>query len=1217
MYIWNDLMMKRFYHIVLLCAFSLGLQNVSATHLVGGFISYQYKGESSSGVQYLITITSYRDCKANSLDFPDDIDVCVYNYGGDRKLAKSFIFPILSRTKVDPIGRTDCPEATQVCLERGIFQRLVVLPKTTFGYFVKWEICCRNEQVNLRNDANTGQPFIGQTYQTIIPPSNLINSSPYFMDVPVPFICINDTVQLNNYAIDPDGDKLVYKLATPWYGASLSNNYPGCSPVYTAPQAIRNEDYVTGYSGTFPFGATGISQINSNSGIATFKATRIGNYAVAIDVEEYRDGKLLSVTRLDMQILVINCTPNNKPTISTAQKSYTIMAGEKLCFDVNANDKDNHNITLAGFGDILTGANGFKGTKAVFPTAFAKGKVTSQFCWQTDCDQASDQPYSFTVRAVDDGCPSKFTILDVQILVTPFTGRSTITGPLIVCQGSKGIVYNIGTTANTPAELTGYTLDIKVTNGTLVSNTLTSMIVNWNKDSSSGTIEVTPVSRFGCRGSTTKLNINFVQSPPIPILNGIDTVCENTNRTYNVQVLPGMTYDWWVSNGSVIGSTTSSGINIVWGAPGKASAKVVQYNSNNCPSDTAVVNVWVSKPNTPDIEGRTTVCPNSQGIEYKVDSFETGSSFYWTVFGGVISGSNTGNSIKVNWGNEGSAYVKVIEINRFGCKGDTMTLNVLKTYDLVSDMIQGDTDVCEFTLNKVFRVPSTPNTTYSWTVVGGTIVSGQGTNSIIVDWGATSTGSVNMYETTLDAVNNRQCISNLVTRIVNIRPYPSANTINGVAEVCQYTGNGTYTLNGFANSYYLWSINGDTSNIDGQGTSGISINYDVEGTFNIRVIEISEFGCEGQPVDFVLIVHPKPRTEPIIGDSIICSPNLLNYPYSTKGFATSTFEWFIDGGSPVTPSISANIDINWAAKQQSWIKVLETSSFGCKGDTIKLDVFYDNPLLYLNYVTINPPPLDDRGVDVYWRLINAPRYNNQLFIERKKAGTTEQFVSVGVVEGSVVKFNHSNTFNDSNAWDYRVRGYDLCGQEIYTNIHTNVFLNGVKPDAYSVSMNFTPYIGWGSSSIKYDLFRQLKNSTEFELYEENITDFNVAYSNGLEYYTQCYRVRATKIGTDTVTWSNDICFDFDPILFIPDAFSPNADDVNDKFFVKGGALKSFEFAIYNRWGERLFEGDDINFTWDGTYKGVDQPQDVYMFYCNYTGFDGRKYSTKGTITLLR
>ncbi len=1208
--------MKRFIHIVVFVVSFFVVGQLNATHMVGGYISYKYVGQGAAGVRYLITITSYRDCKPSSIDFPDNISLCVYGKN-DLKLAASYTVTISSRSKVQPVGRTDCPEATQVCLERGIYQQLITVPISSVGYYVKWEICCRNEQVNLRND-QSGQPFIGQTYQTIIPPTALVNSSPTFKDVPVPFMCINDTVELSNYAVDPDGDQLVYKLATPWYGADINNNYPGCKPFYTPPQPIEIGDYNTDYSGNFPFGPNGLSLINSSTGVTTFKASQVGNYAVAIDLEEYRNGILLSVTRLDLQVLVINCTPNNKPTIATTKNIYTVFEGDKLCFDVTSNDKDNHNITLSGSGDVISGTNGFKGNTATFTTAFAKGTVVSQFCWQTDCSQGDKTKLQFfTAKAVDDGCPSKFTLKDYYIRVLPFIAKSTIAGPNNVCQGSKGVAYTVSTAVDTAPNLTGHTIDVQITNGTLVSKTNTSIVVNWDKSAGPGLIRVIPFSRFGCSGDTTVYTVTFINSPPTPILPSIDTVCENTSKTYNVQVLPNMTYQWWVSNGSIIGSSTSSSINIVWASPGKASAKVVQMNANGCPSDTATLNVWVSKPNTPPIVGRTTVCPNAQGVDYSVTTNDIGSSFFWIVNGGTIVGSNSGNSIKVDWGNEGNGFVKVIEVNKFGCKGDTVALPISKTYNLIADQIQGDTDICELSTNQVFRVLFAPSTTYSWSITGGTITSGLGTNVITVDWGLSSTGSLSVYETSFDAVNNRQCISNVTTRIVNIRPYPTANAINGNNEVCQSANSGNYSVNGMANSTYVWSINGDTSKISGQGSNSINIKYDKEGTFNIVAVETSEFGCTGPTITFTLIVHPRPRTSAISGDTVFCSPNLLNYNYSVQGFASSTFEWMINGGTQVIPSISNSVAINWNGQQNNTIQVQETSDFGCKGDTIKLNVYYDNPSLFLNYITVSPPPNGDNQMDVYWKLINAPRYNNQLFIERRKTGTSDVFITVGTVNGSTVQFNHVNTNNDSTAWDYRVRGYDLCGKPIYTSVHTNILLTGSKTDAYSVTMDFTPYLGWGSSTIRYDVYRMLKNSTDYELYEANVSDFNIGYSNGLEYYTQCYRIKATKLGTDTVTWSNDICFNFEPTLFIPNAFTPNVDDINEGFSVKGGALKTFEFKIYNRWGEKLYESDDLKFVWDGKYKGVDQPQDVYMYYCYYTGFDGKKYSTKGTITLLR
>lgn len=1203
---------------VFLALFLLSSQTLEATHLVGGYIRYQYLGQSASGVKYLVTITSYRDCKPGSIQYADDIDVCVYN-ANDKRLYKSFNFPIVTRTKINPPGRTDCNENTSVCLEQGIYRQEIVLPRSSYGYIIKWEVCCRNEQVNLRND-QSGSPFIGQTYQTTIPPSNFINSSPRFNSVPVPFMCLNDTVEVDNYAVDPDGtDVLIYKLATPWYGASLSNNYPGCASFYTAPQAIAPSDYAAGYNGNIPFGINGIAKVDPFNGICTFKGVKVGNYAVALDVEEYRNGVLISTTRLDLQILIINCSPNNKPTISTSQQSYNIEAGARLCFNVTGNDKDSKQfLTLSGFGDLLTGANGFKGNKATFSDASGQGTVTSQFCWQTSCEQASDTPYLFSTKVIDDGCPSKYTIKNVPIYVKPFTGKVNITGPGNICQGSTNVVYNFTTTANSPSELNGVTYIYNVVNGIIVSKTSNSVTVIWSKDSFNGRVEVTPVSQYGCPGKKGVYNVTLVAAPSKPVLLPIDTVCENANKIYTVPATAGLSYKWSVTNGSIFGSNTSNSITITWGSPGKGTAKVVAYNVYNCPSDTAVLNVWVSKPVSKKVVGKESVCPNNNGFVYKLDSTEKGNAIEWFVTGGTIVGSSTGNSIVVNWGNPGIGSVKAVEINKFGCKGDTMSLAVLKGYALTSDPIAGDTNICENTQGVKYKVLPSPNTVFHWSISGGTIVSGQGSEEIVVDWGGVGNGSLSLYSTSLDPVNNLQCISAMQTVDVHIWPYPSASTINGTKEVCQQNTESVYLLSGMPGSVYLWSINGDTSKIKGQGTGSILVSYSQAGTFNLRVVETSQYGCVGNPVLFQLIVHPKPNTSPIQGDSIVCYPNLNNHVYSVNGLNGSVFQWWVNSGSIVGTSNTNSITVNWSGAQNNTVKVLETSDFGCPGDTVRLNVFYDNPFLILDYITVNPPPRSDDGEDLFWRLGNAPRYNAQLMIERRKAGSTGGFQTAGTVNGSVVTFNEGNLSTDSNAWEYRIKGFDLCGRAIYSNIHTNVFLSGYKPDPYSVAMNFTPYLGWGSATIRYDLYRLLKNSGDYELVSPNITDFKEAFANsGLEYYTQCYRVKATKLGTDTVTWSNDVCFNFDPILFIPDAFSPNDDEHNNLYSVSSGALKTFNFQIFNRWGEKVYETDDKTFKWDGKYKDNNLPQDVYMFYCTYTGFDGRLYSTKGTITLLR
>ena len=1211
MFIFDSTLMKRISFTILFLFCLLVSTKLGATHLVGGFISYEYMSSSSGGTRYMVTVTVYRDCKQGSINLADDIDLCIYRRDNNAYV-RTEKFAISTREFVKPPGRTDCPEVANACLERGIYRHPVTLPTNSFGYFIQYQVCCRNTQVNLMN-SSSGKPDLGQMYQVIIPPTNVKNSSPYFTEVPVPFMCVNDTTDINNYAIDEDGDSLVYKFTTPWDGALSS-----CAGAYTPPVAITR--YTNGFSSTNPFGAGGITKINSRNGVTTYLSKLTGNFATALDVYEYRyiidKWVLLGITRLDLQVLVIKCNSNNRPIIKSSADSFTIYGGQRLCFTVSAYDKDKNGINLSGKGDILTGANGFIGNKATFPDAFANSTVSSEFCWQTECTQARNDPYLFTAYAIDDGCPSKYSLFNFSIRVKPFTGKVTIAGPSPICQGSKDNIYTITPTANTAPELIGIVYNVTITNGILQNKTGNKLTVSWDKNATSGSITVVPVSQFGCPGTPFTYPVTLIVSPPLPVIPSVDTLCPNTTKFYTTATTSGYKYQWWAFNGLINGTSSANSVSITWLAPGKANAKLVQYNTNNCPSDTATINVWVSKPSTPPIAGPITICPNSNRIEYKVSTFQAGSSFQWYVTGGTIVSVGAG-SVKINWGGAGIGQVKVIEKNRFGCLGDTVYLAVDKTYKLIGANIIGDTSICEFTKNVIYTVPLINNTTYNWSITGGTITSGQLTHQITVDWGVSATGSLTVYESSFDSVNSIPCISDPTSRIINIRLFPIANKINGDFEVCQNPSSGNFNVNGYAKSSYLWSINSDTNNIVGQSTNAILYSYLQFGNFKVRVIETTEYGCVGKPIDTLLLIHPKPTTTPIIGDSIICYPNINSFLYSVTGLPNSKYNWTIDGGTPVPLSTNNSINIIWTGQQYNSLKVVETSEFGCVGDTLRLNIFFDNPSLYLKYLTVNPPPAADNGIDLFWELRNAPKYNNSLFLERREASTSNPFVTVGTIAGTQLQYNNGNISADFNAWDYRVKGFDLCGQPLYTQVHTNILLSGKKVSAYDITMNFTPYIGWGNASIRYDVYRLLKNAATYELYEPNVTTFNMAYGNGLEYYTQCYRIKATKIGTDTVTWSNEVCFDFEPLLFIPNAFSPNGDEFNNTFIMRGGALKSVEISIYNRWGEKLYTGNSLNAQWDGTYKGKDQPQDVYIYNCLYYGYDGRKYSTKGTITLLR
>lgn len=88
-------------------------------------------------------------------------------------------------------------------------------------------------------------------------------------------------------------------------------------------------------------------------------------------------------------------------------------------------------------------------------------------------------------------------------------------------------------------------------------------------------------------------------------------------------------------------------------------------------------------------------------------------------------------------------------------------------------------------------------------------------------------------------------------------------------------------------------------------------------------------------------------------------------------------------------------------------------------------------------------------------------------------------------------------------------------------------------------------------------------------------------------------------------------------LFIPNTFTPNGDGANDKLFVRGLKVEDFHFAVYNRWGEKVFETNDRSVGWDGVYKGKAADAGVFGWYLEAKCPGGEETFLKGNVTLIR
>ncbi len=118
-----------------------------------------------------------------------------------------------------------------------------------------------------------------------------------------------------------------------------------------------------------------------------------------------------------------------------------------------------------------------------------------------------------------------------------------------------------------------------------------------------------------------------------------------------------------------------------------------------------------------------------------------------------------------------------------------------------------------------------------------------------------------------------------------------------------------------------------------------------------------------------------------------------------------------------------------------------------------------------------------------------------------------------------------------------------------------------------------------------------------------------------EHQTSYIRIRAN-LG-DSVTYSNPIRIDLKSFINFANAFTPNGDNLNDTYGVDSKFITEFEMMIFNKWGEGIFQTNDINQRWDGRYKNGFAPSGEYTLKIVATDQRNRKYILTEMIKLMR
>lgn len=133
--------------------------------------------------------------------------------------------------------------------------------------------------------------------------------------------------------------------------------------------------------------------------------------------------------------------------------------------------------------------------------------------------------------------------------------------------------------------------------------------------------------------------------------------------------------------------------------------------------------------------------------------------------------------------------------------------------------------------------------------------------------------------------------------------------------------------------------------------------------------------------------------------------------------------------------------------------------------------------------------------------------------------------------------------------------------------------------------------------------------TSYEQHPTNYYPEQVGSYTATQYVTTAHNCSDTAAATIKV----------EPIFtfYIPSAFTPNQDGVNEYFFGDGEGFSEYNMHIYDRWGEEIFVSNHPDLKWDGTFKGQQVPQGTYIYYFYILDWKNNDHEYRGRVTLTR
>ncbi len=555
-----------------------------------------------------------------------------------------------------------------------------------------------------------------------------------------------------------------------------------------------------------------------------------------------------------------------------------------------------------------------------------------------------------------------------------------------------------------------------------------------------------------------------------------------------------------------------------------------------------------------------------------------GYSYQWNFDGGIVSSGSGPGPYSVSWANAGNKEVSLIVTSAEGCSSDTASVAILVNPIPSSAFTVSGTLCTNMDGSAYYTGAPLQNAQYTWNFGGADVLSGIAQGPYQFNYNTPGTKFVSLV------VSANGCLSDTTVQPIVVNPVPSSNFSVLDSTVCDgepvtliYNGNAS------PNADYAWFTTGGSSVV---GNGPFTLNYPSAGTFYVT-LTVTENGCSSNA----------PNTIPV---TVMALPNAYFTVPVGECFGANSYNFLAQGNFTWQANIGWNFGPNASQQTANIINpsnisfntlgthpvTLTVEDKGCTSTfTDNVQVYPDPQIVFSADIIRGCSPLEVQFTDLsgYGDLAS--------YVWHFGDGDTSTLQNPIHIYDSAGTYSVTLDINFSSACGGTYTQSALIN--VYPSVTAGFDVTPQVTDIFNPQIDITGYVGNGNAC--------------YYVLGDGDTLMNTI--NGSHSYSQpgvytIIQYVSNNFGcTDTAYQT--VRIEGQPTIYVPNAFTPNNDGVNDAFGAKGTMIVDFKMYIFNRWGQLIFTGNNIDDYWDGSDpSGKRSPNDVYVYKIYYTLADG-------------